>query len=142
MKKISILALSTLFSASALANNIIYSCKTAENQTLTVTKEGKNYAFSYGNIKFKNPINQVMQQPMTEIAGGSQFTTITIAMQNADKIYVIGHIEPNGNPKELFEAGLSVENAKSGEKIQYFECKNPVRHNFDRKLMRKSGFAA
>lgn len=143
MKKTAILALSALFSVNAFANNnVVYSCKTTENQTLTITKESNNYVFSYGKTKFKNSIDQVMKQPLTEIAGGSQFTTISIAMQNADKIYVIGHIEPNGNPKGLFEAGFSVKNSKTGETINVYECKNPVRHNFDRKLMQKAGFAA
>lgn len=142
MKKLAVLTVAALFSTGALANNVVYSCKTTENQTLTVTKEGNNYAFSYGKVKFKNPINQVMQQPLTEVAGGSQFTTINIAMQNADKLYVVGHIEPNGNPKEPFEAGFSIRDSKSGEDLKSYECKNPIRHNFDRKLMSKSGFAA
>lgn len=144
MKKITILTLSVLFSANALAadNNTIYSCTTTENQTLTVTKEGNNYVFAYGKTTFKNPITQVMKNPLTEVAGGSQFTTVSIAMQNADKTYVIGHIEPRGNPKDLFEAGFSVQNTKSGKTIKSYECKNPVRHNLDYKLMQKSGFAA
>lgn len=143
MKKMAIVALSAFFSMNAFANNsVVYSCTTTDNQTLKVTKEGGNYVYSHGDTTFKNPVKEALKNPASEIAGGSQFTTISLELRNAGKSYIVGHIE--ADPKSPFEASVQAKDIKTGNSITSFECRSdkPIRHNFDRKLMRKSGFAA
>lgn len=146
MKKLTVLALSAaLFSTTAFANsNVVYSCTTMENLPVVVKKEGNNYVFSYDKMTFKNPIKEALKNPESEIAGGSQFTTATLELRNKGYSYVIGHIEPRGNPKGAFEASFTLKETKTGRVIETFEClpNKPIKHNFDRKLMQKSGFAA
>lgn len=142
MKKLTLLALSTLISTNASANgdaNVVYSCTTTENKPLLVKKEGANYVFSYGNVTFKNAIKDALKNAGSEIAGGSQFTTISLELQHNGNSYIVGHIEPGD-----IESGLSVKNTKTGADVGYFECNpaKPIKHKFDRKQMSKSGFAA
>lgn len=141
MKKVTLLALSALISTNVLANSndVVYSCTTTENKPLLVKKEGNNYVFSYNKTTFKNAIKDALKNAESEIAGGSQFTTISLELRNNGNSYVIGHIEPGE-----IEAGLSVKNTKTGASVGYFQCNpsKPIKHKFDRKQMRKSGFAA
>lgn len=139
MKKHLLLSLATLLiSTSALANkNVVYSCTTTENKPLLVKKEGADYVFSYAGITFKNAIKEALNNEGSEIAGGSQFTSISLELRHNGNAYSVGVIEP-GNE----EASLSVKDVKTGNDVGYFQCKKPIKHNFDRKLMRKSGFAA
>lgn len=113
-----------------------------ENIPVTVKKERNNYVFSYDKMVFKNSITEALKNAGSEIAGGSQFTTITLELRNKGYSYIVGHIEPRGNPNGAFEAGFTLEETKTGRIIEKFECKSNIKHNFDRKQMRKSGFAA
>ncbi|AUI65864.1 MULTISPECIES: hypothetical protein [Glaesserella] len=146
MRKITISLISMiLFSGNALASdsstNIIYSCTTTENKQLTIKKSQSDYIFSYDSLIFSNSINDVMKHEGTSIDIGSGFTSIGIELHNQGSSYIIGHAYPNNKPKELIEPGLLIQNAKDKAVKGIFECnpKKQIKHNFDTKIMRKTG---
>ena len=82
-----------------------------------------------------------MSNSNTEIAGGSGFTTYSLGLKNGEYDYSIGYIEPKGNSKELIEPGGTITKNEAFVDIMVCNPKKKITANFDKKLMRKTGFA-
>ncbi|MFC1040782.1 hypothetical protein ACFGWM_03450 [Pasteurella multocida] len=142
MRKLITVTACMLFSATTIANsNTIFSCTTTEGKGLNIKSTGNDYIFTYDKISFKSPIKNVMENEGTEIAGGSGFTTYSLNFNHNEYSYSVGYIEPKGNSKELIEPGGSI--TRNGTFVDIMECnrKKPIHINFDKKIMRKTGFA-
>lgn len=139
MRKLTTLALFALCSNVAMAaDNPIFSCFTDQGKTVEIKKVGNDYAFSYGNIKFKQPVQQVFKNEDTKIDVGSGFISSSVEMINKGVSYTVSFGKPKGNSNELIEPALRI--TKNGN-TDYAICDTtkPVKQNFEMKKMSKSG---
>lgn len=132
-KLITLAAILSAISTSALAaNNTIFSCKAEDGNTVLVKKVGSDYEFSYGSVKFKNPIKKVINNDDSYVATGSGFITSSLGLKNGGTSYTIEFVQPRNNPKEVNDPTLYV---SKGNNTQSIQCSN-VQHNFERNIMR------
>lgn len=137
-KLLTLTAILSAFSTSALANNnTIFSCTTENGDRVLVKKEGNDYAFSFKGVSFKAPIKQSLANPDSEIATGSGFITSSLELkQNAKMSYTVSFTQPRNNLKEYITPSVSM--YPNGQLGDYFECNmnKPFEEHFDRKAMR------
>lgn len=141
MKKMSTLFLSVFLSLPVAANSsdVVFSCSIKTGKVLSVTKQDSDYLFSYDKISFKSPINQVVKNSDSFIAGGSGFITSSLELKDNGISYTIQFSQPRKNLKKLDDIEISI---SKGEQVRFLECDThkKIHHNFDKKIMRKEGF--
>ena len=70
MKKLLTIGAVAMFATPAFAANNIFSCTAENGSPVSVTKNGSDYEFTYGQVSFKNPVKQVFANQDSYVATG------------------------------------------------------------------------
>ena len=126
MKKLLTIGAVAMFATPAFAANNIFSCTAENGSPVSVTKNGSDYEFTYGQVSFKNPVKQ---------ATGSGFITSSLEMRNNGTSYTIQFVQPH-NSNSIEEPMLYITN---GSKMDTVSCKaGSATQNFERRSMKAS----
>ena len=68
MKKLLTIGAVAMFATPAFAANNIFSCTAENGSPVSVTKNGSDYEFTYGQVSFKNPVKQVFANQDSYVA--------------------------------------------------------------------------
>ncbi|PJG84818.1 hypothetical protein [Conservatibacter flavescens] len=99
---------------------------------------GNDYQYTHGSFTFKNPINQVLANPNSEIAVGSGFTTYTIELKHQGKSYRVGFLQARGS-KVLEESGVGIYKGDSYDSSVECSLTKPIKQNFAATKIRRTG---